>query len=57
MKPPIVPVRTAAAVAVLLFLALGVGAVWRASRALHSATCEHHYAGNLLTSLSQHRRA
>jgi ligand-binding sensor domain-containing protein len=37
MKPPIVPVRTAAAAAVLLLLAFGAIIVWRASRALHLA--------------------
>ena len=37
MKPPIVPVRTAAAAAVLLLLAFGAVVVWRASRALHLA--------------------
>jgi ligand-binding sensor domain-containing protein len=37
MKPPIAPVRTAAAAAVLLLLAFGAVVVWRASRALHLA--------------------
>jgi ligand-binding sensor domain-containing protein len=42
MKPPIVPVRTAAAAAVLLLLAFGSVVVWRASRALHSAARDVH---------------
>src|ERR1035437_9812368 len=42
MKPPIVPVRTAAAAAVLLLLAFGAVVVWRASRALHSAARDVH---------------
>jgi ligand-binding sensor domain-containing protein len=40
MKPPIVLIRTAAAVAVLLFVGFGVGTVWRASRALRSAAVD-----------------
>ena len=37
MKPPIAPVRTATAAAVLLLLAFGAVVIWRATRALHLA--------------------
>jgi ligand-binding sensor domain-containing protein len=42
MKPPIAPVRTAAAAvaAVLLLLAFGAVVIWRASRALHLAAVD-----------------
>jgi len=40
MKPPIASVRTAAAAGVLLLLAFGAVAVWRASRALHLAAVD-----------------
>ena len=42
MKPPIAPVRTVAAAAVVLLLAFGAVVVWRASRALHSAARDVH---------------
>jgi ligand-binding sensor domain-containing protein len=40
MKPSIASVRTAVAVGFLLLLALGAVVVWRASRALHTATLD-----------------